>query len=122
MSKLKKKLDTIFSRYIRLRDPYCVTCAINGKSSFTEDAGHFISRRWHGTRWEPTNVHGQCVECNQYKKGNMPAYEKFMLKKYGKEQIWLLEARKNQYIGFRGADYIRMIEIYKGKIKELENA
>ncbi len=70
---LIKKLDNIFSKYIRLRkakNQYatCVTC---GKvDHWTKlQAGHFISRRHYATRWDTTNVQVQCSGCNVFKYG-----------------------------------------------------
>ena len=63
---LIKKLDNVFSQYIRRRFAVngitkCVTC---GKEDFWRggemQAGHFISRKHYATRWNETNVQSQC--------------------------------------------------------------
>ena len=71
---LKGKLDRLFSEYIRRRDAdyagycRCVTC---GKVQHWRemDAGHFVPRDRIATRWDETNVHPQCRECNRFRSG-----------------------------------------------------
>jgi hypothetical protein len=68
-SKLRAKVDTIFSEYIRLRDAdsngmvKCITCG--DAHHWTDiDCGHFV-RRWNGaTRYDLRNSNGQCRTCN----------------------------------------------------------
>lgn len=72
-SSLVKKLDNVFSIYIRKR------YAINGKATcFTCEkiddwnklqCGHFQSRKHYATRWDETNCQVQCVGCNVYRYG-----------------------------------------------------
>ena len=60
VSKLKKELDSWFSKYIRLRESNdygmteCFTC---GKVDYYKKLqnGHFQSRRHHYTRWNEQN-------------------------------------------------------------------
>ena len=68
---LKKKLDTIFSKYIRLKDANalgfvdCYTCGIT--KQWQKDgmqAGHFMSRKHTITRYDERNVKPQCYTCN----------------------------------------------------------
>ena len=68
-----KKLDKIFSEYIRKRDSdangfgKCCTC--NKKLHYKDaHAGHFMSRRHYATRWDPENVAMQCSYCNKVNK------------------------------------------------------
>jgi hypothetical protein len=67
-STLVKKLDSIFSIYIRQRYAVneiaeCYTC---GKKDHWKklQAGHFASRRHYSTRWDENNVQVQCYGCN----------------------------------------------------------
>ena len=74
ISKLKAKLDKVFSQFVRLRDSddegfgRCITCS---KSVFykASDAGHFISRTYLATRFDPRNVNLQCKGCNGFRAG-----------------------------------------------------
>ena len=72
-SKIVKKLDTIFSQYIRLRNSEneistCFTC---GKEDHWKKLqnGHFQSRKHYSTRWDETNCQVQCAGCNVFKYG-----------------------------------------------------
>ena len=64
-SKIVKKLDAVFSQYIRLsnadKNGYC-TCVTCGKKYFWKQiqAGHFMSRKHYSTRWLEDNVKPQC--------------------------------------------------------------
>ena len=71
-SKLVKKLDAVFSQYIRLKDAdefgnaTCFTC---GKVDHWKKLqnGHFQSRKHYATRWDEMNCQVQCVSgCNMY--------------------------------------------------------
>jgi len=66
---LKKKMDIIFSKYIRLRDKGkpCVTCGAPWTPS--DQCGHFQSRRHFATRWDEMNAHSQCCKCNLWGAG-----------------------------------------------------
>ena len=61
-----KKLDTVFSQYIRLRyaDNYiveCYTCGI--KNHYKKmHCGHFMSRKHYSTRWDELNCQVQCYK------------------------------------------------------------
>lgn len=66
---LKKKLDIIFSKYIRLRDKGkpCITCGKPWEP--TAQCGHVFSRKHLATRWEEMNANGQCPGCNMFEGG-----------------------------------------------------
>ena len=83
---LIKKLDQVFSLYIRLRYATneiteCYTC---GKVDHYKklQCGHFMSRKYYATRWDEDNCQVQCYSCNvmrygeQYKFGLRLAKEK----------------------------------------------
>lgn len=71
IAKLRRKLDKVFSEYIRERDNYtCFTCGRTGKKHM--QAGHGLAKRMNGTllRYSPLNVQCQCFVCNRYQEGN----------------------------------------------------
>lgn len=99
-SMLRKKLQPIkafkkhawetISRFVRNRDPYCVTCLMEGKQTPTSEAGHYRhnSERkadlggnalWYDLR----NLNGQCSRCNRYLSGNLDKYGLYLETKYG---------------------------------------
>lgn len=89
---LKSETWDIFSEYIRRRHAdengyaKCVTC---GRSGHWKDmqAGHYISRQYNMTLFDERNVHPQCPYCNGPLKGNIPAYQDFMIRTYGQDVI-----------------------------------
>mgnify|MGYP003665460414 CR=1 FL=1 len=72
-TKLIKKLDTVFSQYIRQRDAEneIATCFTCGKKAHWKKLqnGHFQSRRFYATRWDEMNCQVQCAGCNVFKYG-----------------------------------------------------
>ena len=70
-TKLVKKLDTIFSQYIRKvnSDNEISTCFTCGKQDHWKKLqnGHFQSRRHYSTRWDETNCQVQCAGCKHRK-------------------------------------------------------
>ena len=118
-SKLIKKLDTIFSRWVRLSNSVneictCVTC---GKESHWKDiqAGHFISRKHYSTRWDERNVLPQCVGCNVFKYGEQYKYSLYLGNKLSKKL--LIESRI--IIKFTNAELEDMIEKYTERFNKL---
>jgi|SRR5690606_33029712 len=85
--KLIKKLDDVFSLFIRLRDSdkngvcKCITCG--SFYHYTKmDAGHFVTRDNMATRWEDENVNAQCPACNRFKGGKQYEHGLAIDKKY----------------------------------------
>lgn len=89
---LKKKLDTVFSIYIRKKysDQWgkakCVSCPKIDDWSKLQN-GHYISRGNYSTRYSEKNCFVQCVGCNLFKKGNYPAFTKFILDNHGEQYL-----------------------------------
>ena len=82
-SKVVKKLDVVFSQYIRLSNAdkngicTCVTC---GKKYHWKQiqAGHFMSRKHYSTRWIEDNVKPQCYGCNVMQQGQQYRFSKYL--------------------------------------------
>lgn len=91
-SQLVKKLDKVFSEFIRLRDDGkgCVTCG-DIKTWREMQNCHFYSRGRQNTRWDETNCHSGCYRCNVLLKGNYIPYTIFMIDTYGREHVENLE-------------------------------
>ena len=111
IAKLKRKLDEIFSRYVRKRDKDegCISCGFNGNLQ----AGHFRRRELMATRWEDKNVNGQCARCNLWLGGATYEYAKGLDKKYGKgtaEELYKLSQKIKQW---SAEELEAMIEKYK---------
>ncbi len=117
---LVKKLDTIFSEYIRRRYAKndiaeCVTC---GKKDHWKklQAGHFMSRKHYSTRWDERNVEVQCQGCNVWRYGEQYKFSLHL----GSELSEELLIRSRQIEKFSNADLVMMYETYKQKVKELD--
>tara|TARA_R110000782_G_scaffold164531_1_gene256523 strand:+ start:1060 stop:1446 length:387 start_codon:yes stop_codon:yes gene_type:complete len=97
-SKLVKKLDVVFSQYIRLSNSNnlhctCVTCEKVGHwKNGGIQAGHFISRKHYSTRWDERNVKPQCVGCNMFKAGEQYKFSLYLGQQLSEEL--LQESRK----------------------------
>jgi len=121
----KKKLDEVFSRWIRLKDAdrngYC-TCVTCGKFDHWKkmQAGHYVSRLYMATRWVPENVHVQCPSCNLFKKGAMDEYALFIISKYGQEQLEKLNMAKKRTAKFHSYDLEAMIKVYERELDNLQ--
>lgn len=121
--KLVKKLDKIFSKWVRFKDAKkgyvkCITC---GKIEPPEDcdAGHYISREVKALRWDERNVHPQCRQCNRFKEGRKDEYALALQRLYGKDI--LEELNKEKWMPFRLDSLVlqEMIKDYKNKLKNL---
>jgi hypothetical protein len=91
LSKLKKRADTIWSKYIRYRDgevkngewqSLCITCQ-QWKPLKSMQCGHFVSRTCNLLRYDEENTNAQCVGCNMFKGGEQYEYARQLDLKYG---------------------------------------
>jgi hypothetical protein len=81
-----------FNPFIRSRDEgkKCVSCdkILSGKF----DAGHYHNSQKSAVRFDEANVHGQCVQCNQWMHGNLIPYGKELLKRIGPDEMARLDS------------------------------
>ena len=125
ISKLKKKLDVLFSQYIRRRNAdhlgrvKCFTCGVE-KHWKEQQAGHFQSRSHHSTRWDEVNVQVQCVKCNMYRQGEQYKFGMYLDQRFGDGTAEELENRAKTIVKLNRVDYEEAIERYKQKINELD--
>ena len=102
--KLKSRADhmretqVVFNEFIRLRDAAhpCISC-----DSVSTDDGLITGSRWDAghyrsvgscpeLRFEPLNVHRQCVRCNRNLSGNAVEYRIRLVQRIGSEKLdWL---------------------------------
>jgi hypothetical protein len=120
-SKLVKKLDVVFSQYIRLSKAdergfcRCFTC---GKQYHWKNiqAGHFMSRKHYATRWDEENVQPQCVGCNMFKQGEQYKFSIFL----GSELSNELYLKSKEIVKFSNQDLQDMINDYQAKLKTFQ--
>lgn len=121
---LEKKLDVVFSQYIRNKETkagFAKCCSCGNFKPYEElDAGHFINRKWRSTRWHEDNVHAQCIACNRFDEGNSAGYAVYMLDRYGRDRVDYLLSLSRTTAKFTDFDGEMMIKLYKQKLKELK--
>ena len=119
-SKLVKKLDTVFSQYIRRSNAdnngYCTCVTCNKTFHWKEiQAGHFMSRKHYSIRWDERNVKPQCVACNLYRAGEQYKYSLFL----GSEVANVLYLQSKEIVKFTNYELEDMINDYSEKLKKL---
>ena len=121
---LVKKLDKVFSQYIRLRDAYpngtfrCISC---GKIKPFEqaDAGHFHSRRHMATRFDEDNVSAECRACNRFSADHLIGYRENLIKKIGTQRFQLLEVKAHSIKKWSCFELEQLIKYYTVLVKKL---
>lgn len=128
LSKLKNKLWSIFSAYIRTRDclkttgcsafGLCFTCDKRYHFKLLQ-AGHFIPGRHNANLFSEKGTHAQCYNCNINLKGNTLEYRRRIIEMYGEGADLELEKEDRQIKKFSEPELLGMIETYKSKLAEL---
>lgn len=121
-SKLVKKLDVVFSQYVRLSNAdkrgmcTCVTCGKVGHwKTGGIQAGHFISRKHYSTRWDERNVKPQCVACNVYRAGEQYKFSLYLGNNLAEE----LHNKSKNIVKFTNVELEELISSYSTKVKKL---
>lgn len=124
ISKLKSKLDKLFSLYIRQRhkdfDEFvtCFTCGVK-KHWKQMHAGHFQSRKHLTTRWDDVNVQVQCPKCNLFNQGEQYKFGLYLDQKYGEGTSDELHQRAMTIVKLSRIDYEEAIKNIEKKLKEI---
>ena len=113
---LIKKLDTVFSIYIRRKDAVndiaqCVTCGKKDHWSKLQN-GHWASRRHYSTRWDERNCNVQCASCNVFRAGEIYLYTKYLCSQYGDNFPEELSAKSQTICKFTDVELQDMIQHY----------
>ena len=115
-----KELQVIFNKFIRLRDKDkgCISCNKPLNTKF--DAGHFYSTgSYPELRFNEMNVHGQCVHCNQHKRGNLIEYQDGLEQRYSYGTIATLKALRNVPRKYTIIELKELKIYYRKEIKSL---
>lgn len=120
LKQVYKIAQRYFNKYIRMRDPFCITC-----SNPTQEAGHFNHGGNRGMMFwvdfSEENLNGQCTHCNHFLSGNLGIYSEQLEAKYGQGIIQKLNALSNKENPLYMMDaLVEIIENYKEKIKKLK--
>ena len=122
---LKAKAWKLFSEYIRRSysdrhdNATCYTCGATGHWKSLQ-AGHAIPGRTNAVLLDEDVVRPQCVACNIYRRGNYPVFVNNLIKEHSTEWFDRKLADARRAVKYTKADWMRFIEIYKGKIQALE--
>ena len=116
-SKLVKKLDAVFSQYIRQSNSVneIATCFTCGKEDHWKKLqnGHFQSRKHYSTRWLELNCQVQCAGCNVFKYGEQFLFGKYLDEKYGDGTAEELYFKAKETIKLADFELEEMILKYK---------
>lgn len=132
LATLKKELQEVFNKYIRMRDtkhdkgtPYFICISCNQPKGLDQmNAGHFWSVGGHeAVRYDEDNVHGQCIHCNNFANGGdvTRAYEMRLLNKIGEKRFDDLAMRRFNKSKMMAFEVELLIGQYKEKIEKLKN-
>lgn len=122
---LVKKLDKVFSLYIRLRDTMtngCFRCISCGqiKPFDKADCGHYFSRRNMSTRFDEDNCHAECSHCNRFVADHLDGYRKNLIEKIGEQRFLKLEWKHNQTQHYADFELQELIKYYQGIIQDMK--
>lgn len=115
-----REAQAAFNAWIRERDAAlpCVSCGRFHIGSY--DAGHYRSvGAMAALRFEPLNVHKQCVPCNQHKGGNVIEYRLRLIDRIGLEMVGYLE-RDHPPIKYTIKQAREIRDHYRAKLRELK--
>jgi len=122
-TKLVKKLDTIFSQYIRLKNSVdeIATCFTCGKQDHWKKLqnGHFQSRRHYSTRWDEINCQVQCQKCNIWNSGEQFLFSQNLDNKFGEGTARRLHIKSQQTIKLADFELEDMIINYKNFVDRM---
>tara|TARA_R100001369_G_scaffold48996_1_gene75524 strand:+ start:574 stop:963 length:390 start_codon:yes stop_codon:yes gene_type:complete len=116
-SKIVKKLDAVFSQYIRGKDAdnnmaTCFTCdKVDDVKSLQN--GHFQSRKHYSTRWDEINCQVQCPKCNVFNYGEQFIFGAKLDAKYGEGTARRLHIKSQQIVKLSDNELQDMIKKYK---------
>ena len=121
----KKKLDKLFSEYIRRKDAdengynHCYTCGARHHWKTLQN-GHYI-RRSAGLSvyFLEENCRPQCFACNIWKQGATDEYALRLQKECGDDILQKLHLKKQEIVKYYIPDYEELIGHYTQKIAEL---
>ena len=123
---LVKKLDKVFSRYIRLRDAFpngtfrCISCG-KIKPFDQSDCGHYHSRRHMSTRFDEENCNSECRFCNRFSADHLIGYRENLIRKIGTQRFQMLEVKAHQTKKWSCFELEQLIKYYSVLVKKLSD-
>lgn len=121
---LVKKLDKVFSQYIRLRDVMpsgyfrCISCG-KIKPFADGDCGHYHSRTHMATRFEEDNCSMECRYCNRFSADHIIDYRRNLVSKIGLARVDRLDVLAHSTKHWLDCELEEKIAYYKAEVKRL---
>ena len=123
ITELDKKLWTLLSKFIRLKDAdwkgqvACFTCGkVNDYRAL--DCGHYLAKSTTNSylKFYEKNLAPQCVSCNRWLNGNYAVYKVKLIEKYGEWIIPHLNSLRSKP-PLTVSDYKQKIKFYSQWLK-----
>jgi hypothetical protein len=119
-----KELQAAFNQWTRLRDAGlpCISCGRPASWQGQWDAGHYLSRGSSpAIRFDPANVHKQCLPCNRHQSGFLVAYRVNLVKKIGLAEVERLEG-PHLPLKLTIPEIVELKARYREKVREMKKA
>lgn len=115
---IEKKLDKVFSDFIRLRDKLkCQRCGKQyDKFSTSIQNSHFWGRRHRSTRWAELNCCALCAGCHMHLTANPVTHCEWYKAKLGDNAYNKLEHMHSKAAKYTMNDLQLMLEFYRSKL------
>ena len=116
-----RELQTLFNKFIRLRDKDkpCISCGREIKG--VRHASHYLSVGGHpSVRFNEDNVWVSCYKCNVWLSGNQLEYRKRLIEQIGIERVELVESFANKPRHYSISEIQELKDVYKKKIRLYE--
>lgn len=121
---LMTEAQRAFNAYVRARDAGkpCISCGRPDDGLHQRHAGHFLSVGSHlELRFEESNCHAQCSQCNNHLSGNLLGYRPALIERIGADKVAWLEG-EHQPAKFERGDLVAMKVHYRKLTRELQRA
>lgn len=119
---IEKKLDRVFSDFIRLRDK--LTCQRCGKQFAKFTIGiqnsHFWGRRHRATRWSELNCCTLCGGCHIHLTANPETHRQWYRARIGDDAYTKLEHMHQKSPKFTLHDLQLMLEFYRKQVNQIK--
>lgn len=115
-----REAQAAFNAWIRERDAAlpCFSCGRFHTGAY--DAGHFRSvGAMSALRFDPLNVHKQCVPCNQHKGGNVIEYRLRLIDRIGLNMVEYLE-QDHAPVKYTIEQAKEIRDLYRAKLREMK--
>lgn len=122
-----KSCDRDFSLLMRAKEANyaglvkCCTCPklMPWKGTGEAHWGHWQSRGFNSTRWNPINGGVQCRECNTYLEGRKADMERYLIGRYGEADVRKVEAFSRLSVKYSEFELNQMALQFREELKQI---